>query len=160
YECLAKNGGSSDKCSLRFNESFRVQQKDKREVGWEMMSIAGACSFVAGILFVYILNCLGKKCTTRDDRNDNSEHVDVSPESRQQRSGNEELGPNEMELRHTSRRPEDEEIRHSATYVNVMPVNVENMPDYVNYDENSYQDLNELRERDEDRYQSLNEINI
>ena len=158
YECLARNGASSDNRSLFLNASFLVGSKkvqrgilytQSNDIEWKITSVVGVCSFFTGIIFVCILNCFCKNFCRKKDRRENSECVDVSPESRQAQMVNGGLRLNEiMGLRHASKGPGNE-VRHSVVY---------DVP-FVGNENNSYQELSIFRDRDEERYQSLNAIN-
>jgi hypothetical protein len=152
YECLARNRASSDKRLLFLDASFFVKsclgkEKRKAETEWGMVFIVGACSFLAGIIVLYVSMCCCKKFKKKDGVGyENAEYVDVS--ARNAQGG---LGPAsgnvEMRLRHTSDSPGNEEVPYD------LPV-VEN----TTYNDNGYQELSEDREKDEERYQSLNPI--
>ncbi|CAB3991508.1 hemicentin-2 isoform X1 [Paramuricea clavata] len=155
YECLAKNGASSDKRLLFLNESLFVKscldkEIRKAETEWEVVFIVGACSFLAGIIVLYVSMCCCKKFKKDGVGYENAAYVDVSA-----RNAHGRLGPAsdnvEMRLRHTSDSPGNEEVPYD------LPV-VENTRDHDYYNDNGYQELSEDREKDEERYQSLNLI--
>ena len=147
YECLARNGASSDKRSLFLNASFLVRSKKvqrgildtgSNDIEWKITSVVGVCSFLTGVIFVCILNCFCKNFCRKKDRRENSKCVDVSPESRQ---------------------PQTVNASKSSGVVYDVPVDG-NEYDHVSRNNNSYQELSVFRDRDNERYQSLiNPIN-
>jgi hypothetical protein len=155
YECLARNRMSSDRRLLLLNESFFVKsclgkEIRKAQTEWEMVFIVGACSFITGLLVLYVSMCCCRKFKKDGDHYENVEYVDVS--ARNAQGG---LGPAsdnvEMRSRHASDSPGNEEVPYD------LPV-VENTRDHDYYNDNGYQELSEHREKDEERYQSLNPI--
>ena len=122
YECLARNGASSDKRLLFLDASLPLKPclgKEKRnfETEWKIRLIIGACSFLTGILVLYVLMCCCRKCKKKEDDCENSEYDDVCPREQ------EALAPasenHEMRLPYTSGRPVGE--RQSAEYENMCP---------------------------------------
>jgi hypothetical protein len=119
YECLAKYGASSDKRLLFLDASLPLKPclgKEKRnsETEWKIRLIIGACSFLTGILVLYVLMCCCRKCKKKDDC-ENSKYDDVCP--RKQKTLTPASENHEMRSRYTSGRPgEVEEERESAEY--------------------------------------------
>ncbi len=124
YECLAKNGVSSDRRSLFLKESFLVKQcLDKEnvvcntEMEWKIRFIAGGSSFLAGILVCCVLMCCCKKRSKKNDcdKNDHEQYDDVCPRRAQesQPPGGKNV---EMRLCYTPGSPGNEGKRNSAEY--------------------------------------------
>ncbi|CAB3991510.1 fasciclin 2, isoform B [Paramuricea clavata] len=121
YECLARNGASSDKRSLFMNASLPLKsclEKEKRnsETEWKIRLIIGACSFLTGILVLYVLMCCCKKCKKEDDC-ENSEYDDVCPREPETLSPASEN--HKMPLPYTSGTPGEE--RENSEYDDVCP---------------------------------------
>jgi hypothetical protein len=138
YECLAKYGASSDKRLLFLDASLPLKPclgKEKRnsETEWKIRLIIGACSFLTGILVLYVLMCCCRKCKKKDDC-ENSKYDDVCP--RKQKTLTPASENHEMRSRYTSGRPVDvEEVRESAEYDEP---EAGNSDDHVYYNESNY----------------------
>ena len=140
YECLAKNGDSNDSRSLHIDSSFLEGNKEEadKDERLEMLLILGACSFIAGTVFVGILVCCCKKLCKKHDDDKNSDYDDVVP--RWPNSKHEyDQGPgsenDERRLRHTTGRPGNEVSRDSVVYD--LPLKDQRQGDQVYYNESS-----------------------
>ena len=133
YECLAKNGESSDRSSLHLNSTvFESKHNLQRRMDLKTMLIAGGCSFAAGTLFACFLACFCKNCGKKKNEKTNTDYDDVVPRwdiSKYEDAQGTENENGEIELDRLG----DEESRNSAEYD--LPLNAENSCHPFHYNE-------------------------